>query len=99
MATLTEIRKRYAVPAKRGMQARYIKGGYDGVITGSPRNHMRVNIRINDSKVYSFHPFELDYLVDGEWVSGEALQKRYDGRWDLWNKRANELIAAKNTSN
>jgi hypothetical protein len=95
MATLAEIRKRYSVPAKRGMQARFIYGGHTGVVTGAPRSRMRVNIRCADGKTRSCHPFELDYLVDGEWVRGEALKNKYDGRWDAWNKRANELIAAK----
>jgi len=97
MATLTSIRKRYAVPAKRGMQARDIYNGTTGVITGAPRSYMRVNIRDTNGKTQSYHPFELDYLVDNEWVNGKALQHKYDSRWDEWNKRANELIAANNS--
>lgn len=86
---MKEIRERYAVPAKRGAVVRY--EGVQLHITGSMKGYHRLNIRGWVGKELhigkGIHPFDLDYLVDGEWVSGETLKQKYDERWRQFNQR------------
>lgn len=92
MASLSRIRKHYGVPAKQGMTVRH--GNRLGVITqGSRSGGMYVRVKWNP--VYlrwnDCHPFDLDYLVDGKWVSGEALRAGFDAQVDAWNEWLNAM--------
>lgn len=64
--SMERIRKRYDVPAKRGMRVKYTGEGKDkpeyGTITSARGHHL--NIRLDGHKLpYIFHPtWELEYL-------------------------------------
>ena len=72
------IRKRYKVPAKRGMQVEYLASDGEimlGAITGSAGGRLRVRLGRN-KKSFLFHPtYNLHYLLQ----DGSRCIPREDG--------------------
>ena len=54
------IRKKYKVPAKRGMKV--IAQGHNGTIVGARNGYLRIRIE-GEKNILSFHPtWEMEYL-------------------------------------
>lgn len=94
------IRDKYRVPAKRGgcVRTNYGRNVTEGRITGTPRSHVRLNMVTADGQKLCLHPFELDYLVDDQWVSGKDLQTKYDAAWDRINESFNQWLKSTKTT-
>lgn len=80
---IAEVRRKYGVPVKRGDIVKF--AGEPVTVVSSPSMYLKV--RFFDGHTLVLHPFALDYRIDGEWVKGDELKRRYDEAWDVWNSR------------
>lgn len=69
---MRQIRKRYSVPAKRGMVV--AAHGMIGRITSSLYNNLRIGIPMGGGKtsLIACPTRDIAYLVDGEWIMYDA---------------------------
>jgi len=81
------VRSTYRVPAYRGQRVRDKYMESEGTITSSDGMHLRV--RFDNGSTAKYHPFDLDYQIDGDWMTGDWLKHLYDDRIDRQNKRWN----------
>lgn len=84
--SIQHIRDKYRLPVKIGTTVRLNE--QEVKVIWSPDAYL--TIRLPDGKKETRHPFDFDYLIDGEWVSGGELQRRYDASWDAWNGKAKQ---------
>jgi hypothetical protein len=93
MSHLADIGKYYKVPAKRGQTVRYrmTKNIYHtGRITAASRHGYCLNVWLIDANIrITVHPFDLDYLIDEEWVTGDSLLDKFNARIAAWNRALN----------
>lgn len=82
--SMESIRKQYRVPAKRGMLVRCVYSRRECKITSATRGGSHLRVRYHNGVQEYRHPFEVDYFVDGEWVSGKEKQQVYDRVLDKW---------------
>lgn len=87
MSRMQQIRQQYGVPAKRGMQVR-TSNNVRGRILSASKTHAHLFVMCDGNK-HRVHPFDLDYLVEGEWVFGCELRKLLNARWEQFNERLN----------
>ena len=81
--SIKHVREKYRLPIKIGSWVRL--DGFKVQIIWAPDAYLTV--RKISGKTETRHPFDFDYYIDGEWVSGEVLKREYDARWDAWNKQ------------
>ena len=86
MERMKRIRQYYKVPAKRGIRVEAPKW-FSGVITGTPHSGLYINVRTDEGKKVTVHPYELNYLDGDTWVIGKEQQKKHDDAWDRWNSK------------
>lgn len=94
MASMYNINRYYHTPAKKGMEVRVAKLGYSsqeffiyGSILSTPRRGMYFNVVLQNGQKQTFHPYDLDYKVDGVWVNGSELKQKHDAAWDKFNEK------------
>lgn len=83
------VRKYRKIPVKRGMSVR-IRAMYNnpastpGRLLSCPNGNCAALI---DGKRYVYHPFDFDYLIDGQWRLGDDYQSRFQEIIDVTNAR------------
>ena len=82
--TMQAIRDKYKVPAQRGALVRNRYNKCECKITQSTRTGLHLHVRYHNGAKATFHPFELDYYVDGKWLSGKRMGDWYDYRLNQW---------------
>jgi len=80
---LEYIRSYYRVPADVGGSVWVRNTGKSGTITGTEQAWLTVSV---DGRVGNYHPYDLDYLVDGVWVASEPIRAAHDEAWDRFNQ-------------
>jgi len=83
LMAIQQVRSKYRLSVKRGDTVRY--RDKEVIVMSSPSMYLKA--RFPDGHTLVLHPFDLDYRIDGEWVSGAELKRRYDEAWDRWNNR------------
>lgn len=84
--SLTYVKEKYGVPAKRGMRVLTYRG--EGTVTCGDGAYVRVRVD-GDKHSGRYHPLSLDYL-DG--IDKDAREARHNARIDCWNDRLNDRI-------
>ena len=82
-ASLGYIRHDNRVPATRGGTARVRANAKVGTIAGTAQQWLRVHV---DGRAGNDHPYDLDYLVDGECIESEPIRTAHDRAWGLFNR-------------
>jgi hypothetical protein len=82
-ASLQYIRDYYRVPATRGGIVRVRANARVGTIAGTDQQWLRVHV---DGHAGNYHPYDLDYLVDGDWIASEPIRAAHDRAWDRFNR-------------
>lgn len=81
--SIQHIREKYQLPVKIRS---YVKlDGQLVKVVYSPGAYLMV--RLANGKKETRHPFDFDYCIDGRWVTGDELKRKYDHAWDVWNGR------------
>lgn len=92
--TLSEIRRQYGVPAKRGQRVRQNHCGRpkEGVIVAASRTHGQyLKVRWEGEKrAVAIYPFDVDYKVSDEWFLGDDYCAVRDQRLEKWNEQMNK---------
>lgn len=93
---MKELRKRYNVPAKRGM---YVQHGDEHYRITSSDGYYVYALDEETGTRYKFHPFDVSYQIKfntaagiWEYKSGKELKAAFDARIDAWNQRRIEYI-------
>lgn len=81
--SIQHIRDKYHLPVKIGDTVKL--AGSEVKVIWSPGAYL--TIRLANGTKETRHPFDFDYLIDGEWKTGEDLKRAYDASWDAWNER------------
>lgn len=74
MTGIQYIRDKYRLSVKIGDAVRL--NGVDVKVVWAPAPYL--TIRLPNGKKETRHPFDFDYCIDGQWVSGDALKCKYD---------------------
>jgi hypothetical protein len=82
---IQQIRDYYRIPATRGCTVRVRINDKPGTITSAYGFRLRVNV---DGRVGIYHPYDLDYLVDDEWLDSKPVRDTHEALWGEFNKRA-----------
>lgn len=81
---MQQIRDYYRVPATRGLTVRVQFNGQTGTITSAYGFHLRAKV---DGRVGIYHPYDLDYLVDDEWIDSNPIREAHNRAWDQFNRK------------
>lgn len=93
MATFTDLKSWFGVPARTGMRVRWSSDpDCGGVIFGDERTVLLVQFD-NSDHVSRVHPFAVDYYVDEKWVLGDKLQSAHDALALGWSRQRRDYSA------
>lgn len=79
--SIQHIRDKYRLPVKVGSTVRL--DGQDVKVIHAPFAYLTVLLQ--NGKKETRHPFDFDYMINGQWISGDQLKRQYDYGWDVWN--------------
>ena len=88
--SIQQIRDYYRVPATQGCTVRVQFNGQVGTITSAYGFYLRAKV---DGHVGIYHPYDLDYLVDDEWVDSNPIREAHNRAWDQFNRSFSETGA------
>ena len=84
---MQQIRDYYRVPATPGRTIRVQFNGQTGTITSAYGFYLRAKV---DGQVGIYHPYDLDYLVDDEWIDSNPIREAHNRAWDQFNRSFSE---------
>ena len=83
---IDSIRRWYKVPAKQGSRVRDIYNRNEKrILSGKSGQYLSVADEATGKRSL-YHPFDLDYWVDGKWILGDEYKATFDAARDKWNE-------------